>query len=59
MNVGEIYRFKSENFHGYDKGLHVIVSQVEEHFVIAKNLINLTDVKVIYNITFSSWEKVS
>jgi len=59
MNVGEIYRFKSENFQGYDEALHVIVSQVEEHFVIAKNLINLTDVKVIYNITFSSWEKVS
>ena len=59
MNVGEIHRFKSEDFSGYDEGLHVIVTQINEHYVIAKNIHNFQDVKVIYNINFSTWEKVS
>ena len=59
MNVGEIYRFMSENFREYNEGLHVIVCKVEEYYVVAKNIANLADVRIIYNITFSSWEKVS
>ena len=49
----------SENFREYNEGLHVIVCKVEEYYVVAKNVANLADVKIIYNITFSSWEKVS
>jgi hypothetical protein len=59
MNVGEIHRFKSEDFGGYDERLHVIVTQTSELYVIAKNIHNFQDVKVIYKFTFSSWEKVS
>ena len=59
MNVGEIHRFKNEDFGGYDEGLHVIVTQINEHYAIVKNIHNFQDVKVIYNINFSTWEKVS